>query len=123
VAEQDQRCGGAGEIEVGTKRDEFGNWDTDTFVCPGCPDCWPAIVERLQEENGKLTGQILKLESMGAVRVVAEPLKTQVERLRAENAIMRAALEEQVWSQVDVGSPPTARMLDEIERVAEGHDG
>lgn len=36
-----QRCHGAGEIEVGTHQDEFGNWDTETFECRGCPDCAP----------------------------------------------------------------------------------
>jgi hypothetical protein len=35
------RCHGEGEVEVGTRRDEFGNWDTETYRCPGCPDCMP----------------------------------------------------------------------------------
>lgn len=35
----ERRCNGAGEFEVGVQRDEFGNWDTETYQCPGCPDC------------------------------------------------------------------------------------
>ena len=32
-------CGGSGEMEVGTSRDPFGNWDTEVIGCGGCPDC------------------------------------------------------------------------------------
>lgn len=32
-------CGGSGEMEIGTSRDGFGNWDTEVYTCPGCPDC------------------------------------------------------------------------------------
>lgn len=34
-----RRCGGGGEIEIGTARDAFGNWDTEVYTCPGCPAC------------------------------------------------------------------------------------
>lgn len=34
-----RRCGGSGEMEVGTSRDAFGQYDTEVYTCPGCPDC------------------------------------------------------------------------------------
>lgn len=34
-----RRCDGDGNLEVGTGRDTFGNWDTATVTCPGCPNC------------------------------------------------------------------------------------
>ena len=32
-------CGGSGEMEIGTGRDSFGQWDTEIVTCAGCPDC------------------------------------------------------------------------------------
>jgi hypothetical protein len=32
-------CGGGGEMEIGTGRDSFGQYDTEVYACPGCPDC------------------------------------------------------------------------------------
>lgn len=38
------RCGGGGELTELLTRDEFGNWDTKEWPCPGCADCKPAGV-------------------------------------------------------------------------------
>jgi hypothetical protein len=48
-------CGGAGEIEVGTKQDKFGNWDVETHHCPGCPDCldWDEYVRTRYLRGGE----------------------------------------------------------------------
>lgn len=39
-------CRGEGEVEHGTRRDEFGNWDTETFQCHQCDGTGKVVFKR-----------------------------------------------------------------------------
>lgn len=45
-------CGGSGEMEVGTSRDPFGQWDTEVYTCPGCPDCLSGPMAHPSDSGG-----------------------------------------------------------------------
>lgn len=48
-------CGGSGELEEFLGRDRFGNADTQSFDCPGCPDCHdPEITYEMTPDGPKL---------------------------------------------------------------------
>lgn len=46
-----ETCHGEGEVEHGTRRDEFGNWDTETFRCGDCDGTGKVLVK---DEGGKV---------------------------------------------------------------------
>lgn len=39
-------CRGEGEVEHGTRRDEFGTWDTETFQCHQCDGTGKVVFKR-----------------------------------------------------------------------------